>query len=185
VNKWDHDGYDSNHHYFKIVLNMSKLLWTLLFVNLGLQVTLCAQSFHATVDASGGNAHSTDGSINYSVGQIQINTISAFNGKLSSGVQQPFELYKITEVYQTNNDQATIHLVHQRENDQLVLKMIHPIHTQLTYQLYDDMGKIIEAHQISNSETIINMINRPQGFYCLIINSKNRNIKTFKIIKGQ
>ena len=78
-----------------------------------------------------------------------------------------------------------IDLVHRGENDRFVLKMIHPIHTQLTYQLCDDKGKIIEAHQISNSETIINMINRPQGFYFLIITSKNQNIKTFKIIKGQ
>lgn len=164
---------------------MSKLLCVLLLVHVGLQVKLCAQPLHATVDASGGNARSTDGSINYSVGQIQISTISTFNGKLSSGVQQPFELYKITEVYQTNNDQAAIHLIHQRENDQLVLKMTHPIQSSLTYQLCDDMGKIIEAHQISNSETIINMMNRSQGFYCLIIYSKNQNIKTFKIIKGQ
>ncbi|MCF8298850.1 MAG: T9SS type A sorting domain-containing protein [Saprospiraceae bacterium] len=54
----------------------------------------------------------------------------------------------------------------------------------LSYQLCDINGKLIEKKKISSNETIISSINLVSGVYFLKVIDKNKEIKTFKIIKN-
>lgn len=50
------------------------------------------QQAHASVNATGGNANSANGSVSYSVGQVFYTTAFSTKGSISEGVQQPFEI---------------------------------------------------------------------------------------------
>ena len=56
------------------------------------------QEAHASVNATGGNANSANGSVSYSVGQVFYTTAFSTNGSISEGVQQPFEISVLSDL---------------------------------------------------------------------------------------
>jgi hypothetical protein len=54
---------------------------------------------------------------------------------------------------------------------------------KLTYQLYDDIGKLLENKKVEGSETNIDMSKLVIATYFLKVRLNNKEIKTFKIIK--
>ena len=56
------------------------------------------------VTVSGGEANGNSGSVSYSIGQTFYSTNVGSNGQVSEGVQQPYEIYDVTEVQSTISD---------------------------------------------------------------------------------
>src|SRR5688572_11158687 len=73
---------------------MKKVMFTACLIGI-ISSSLKAQQ--GTV-AAGDNASGTNGSVSYSIGQIDYINISTAEGKITEGLQQPYEIYVITGI---------------------------------------------------------------------------------------
>ncbi|MBC8344608.1 MAG: T9SS type A sorting domain-containing protein [Bacteroidetes bacterium] len=139
------------------------------------------------IPASGGNATGSGGSVSYTIGQIVYSTNSGTNGSVAEGVQQPYEISEATSIEEARDISLICTAFPNPTNDFLTLKIdastTLSIQT-LSYQLYDISGKLIEKKKISSNETIISSIYLVSGVYFLKVIDKNKEIKTFKIVKN-
>ena len=143
---------------------------------------ITAKAQQATT-AAGGNATGSGGSVAFSVGQIVYTTNTGTTGSVAQGVQQPYEISIVLGIednlinldMQAYPNPTTNYL-------QLVIgsENIH----NLTYQLFDIAGKLIENKKITKSIEIIHMENLPSASYFLTVTNNIKEIKTFKIIKN-
>lgn len=143
---------------------------------------ITAKAQQATT-AAGGNATGSGGSVAFSVGQIVYTTNTGTTGSVAQGVQQPYEISIVLGIednlinldMQAYPNPTTNYL-------QLVIgsENIH----NLTYQLFDIAGKVIENKKITKSIEIIHMENLPSASYFLTVTNNIKEIKTFKIIKN-
>ena len=156
-------------------------LSALLFLGLGL-TGLQAQT---SVNATGGNASGSGGSASYSVGQLAYTTNTGTNGSVSEGVQQPFEISVVTGIEEAKDIFLNVSAYPNPTTDYLELKVENLQLSELSYKLYDISGKVYQNKEIGNSITKIEMQNLPQGIYFIkVIDTKNKEFKTFKIIKN-
>ena len=156
-------------------------LSALLFLGLGL-TGLQAQT---SVNATGGNASGSGGSASYSVGQLAYTTNTGTNGSVSEGVQQPFEISVVTGIEEAKDIFLNVSAYPNPTTDYLELKVENLQLSELSYKLYDISGKVYQNKEIGNSITKIEMQNLPQGIYFIkVIDTKNKELKTFKIIKN-
>ncbi len=156
-------------------------LSALLLLGLGL-TGLQAQT---SVNATGGNASGSGGSASYSVGQLAYTTNTGTNGSVSEGVQQPFEISVETGIEEAKDIFLNVSAYPNPTTDYLELKVENLQLSELSYKLYDISGKVYQNKEIGNSITKIEMQNLPQGIYFIkVIDTKNKEFKTFKIIKN-
>ena len=132
---------------------------------------------------SGGSATGTGGSSSYSVGQITYASQTGSGGLITLGVQQPYEIVTLG-----NDDFDEINLVMSAypnpTTDLLHLVITGNQWNNLSYQLFDINGRTLSnLKKITAPETILPMQELQRGTYFLAVNSINKTIKTFKIIK--
>lgn len=154
--------------------------------------TLMAQE---TIPATGGNASGSGGTVSYSVGQVVYTTNTGTNGSVAQGVQQPFEISVVTGIEQTAINLA-ISAYPNPTTDYLVLKIENYDNGNLSYQLFDMQGKLLENKKVTGNETSIDMSKLVPATYFVKVYAVGRNdrtgvtegnkeVKTFKIIKTQ
>jgi hypothetical protein len=131
--------------------------------------------------AAGGEATGTGGTASYSVGQVAYATNTGSNGSVLQGVQQPFEISTTVGINETS-----IHLemsvYPNPTTDYLTLKVED--NSNLSYQLYDLQGKVIENKKVNANSTIITMEALPKATYFLRVTDNKNTVKTFKVIKN-
>jgi len=154
-----------------------KTITSVTFLLLGLGV-INAQE---TVTAAGGEATGTGGAVSYSVGQVVYTTNTGTNGSVAQGVQQPYEIYVTTSVNQTAINLEMIVYPNPTTN-YLNLKVEDNVN--LSYQLYDLQGKVIENKKVTADNTTIKMEALPKATYFLKVTDNNKTVKTFKVIKN-
>lgn len=136
-----------------------------------------------SIVVSGGNATGTGGTSNYSVGQIAYTGVPGSNAYILQGVQQPYEIITLG----TNEFTEINLLITAYPNptiDILNLVVVNDKWNDLSCTLSDISGKIVSKNlKITSSETSVSMQGLSQGIYFLTVNSSNKTIKTFKIIK--
>ncbi|KIC61717.1 T9SS type A sorting domain-containing protein [Chryseobacterium taiwanense] len=128
-------------------------------------------------DATGGN-----GSVSYSVGQIDY-LIKGSNREISEGVQQVYEITTLSineTVTSTEND---ILLYPNPFKDYLYLDFTANNFKGSEYQIFDAQGKLIKTDKIIQSKSEFNFSFLPSAMYIIRINRNGENLKTFKIIK--
>ena len=145
--------------------------------------TLCIRG-QTTVAASGGDASGSGGSISYSVGQVFSNFFSGTNGTVTQGVQQPFEISVVTAVNHTE-DLDLEYFVYPNPTSKSIRLTINPFdYKTRRLLLYDMNGLLIMDKEILSEETLISMDDLPVSVYFLkVVDSNNRLIKVFKILK--
>ncbi len=150
---------------------------------LGLGLTgLQAQT---AIPATGGNASGNGGSVSYSVGQVVYTTnTGGANGSVAQGVQQPFEISVVTGIDEANGITLQCSAYPNPTTDFLKLKVENFKTENLTYQLYDISGKLLENKKIEGNETSITMSNLVSATYFVKVTESNKEVKTFKIIKN-
>tara|TARA_B100000809_G_scaffold241111_1_gene264022 strand:+ start:1267 stop:1749 length:483 start_codon:yes stop_codon:yes gene_type:complete len=133
--------------------------------------------------ASGGEATGAGGTASYSVGQVVYTTNTGTNGSITQGVQQPYEISIVTGI-----DETTINLemsvYPNPTTNYLQLKVGSEQVENLTYQLIDLQGKVIENKKITASNTTIKMEGLPKATYFLKVTEQSQAVKTLKIIKN-
>ncbi|MBL7887834.1 MAG: T9SS type A sorting domain-containing protein [Flavobacterium sp.] len=133
--------------------------------------------------ASGGSVTGSNGSVSFSIGQIDYVTAIGNGGTATQGVQQPFEIVTLSgEEYA----QITLQMmIYPNPTISFVnLKIDDSDFQDLCYQLFDLNGREIANQKITTSETKIELENLSQAIYLLNVNDKNKTLKTFKIIKN-
>ena len=144
-------------------------------------VQVFAQS---SVNTAGGDGSGNGGSVSFSIGQPIYQTRSGSNGSAAEGVQQPYEI----SVLSVSEGVAGINLLVQAypnpTTDYLTIDILDFEISNLTYQLYDIQGKLIQNEQIISSQTNVVMRNLVPATYIIKVIQKNKELKSFKIIKN-
>lgn len=133
---------------------------------------------------AGGNDSCSGGSVSYSVGQIFYTTDAGTNGLVAQGVQQPYEISVVTSLEEVKDINLTVSVYPNPTTDFLDLKIENNDNANLSYQLIDMQGKLLETKKIKSSETIIVTRHLISTTYFLKITQKNKEVKIFKIIKN-
>jgi len=131
--------------------------------------------------ASGGEATGTGGTASYSVGQVVYTTNTGTNGSVAQGVQQPYEIYTTVGINETSIN-LELSVYPNPTTNYLTLKTDD--NANLSYQLYDLQGKLIENKKVSSNATNISLEGQPTATYFLNVVKNNQIVKTFKIIKN-
>ena len=137
-----------------------------------------------SINASGGNASGSNGSVSYSVGQVFYESALGSNGSILQGVQHPFEIFILgTDAFSNSILQASVYP--NPTTAYANLKITNYPMEYLEFHLYDILGKLIISEKILHEETSISMMSLPTGTYLLQVAENNKTLKTFKIIKNQ
>lgn len=133
--------------------------------------------------ATGGTAMGIGGSVSYSVGQIDYKTSSNADGTISQGVQQPYEIYtlEVDDIFSS----LEINLFPNPTSDYIHLTIGDLSLTKnLSYQLTDASGRLIQTAKITESNTQINAQNLAPASYFLNVFEADKPAKTFTLIKN-
>ena len=134
--------------------------------------------------ATGGEASGSGGSASYSVGQVVYTTNTGTNGSVAQGVQQPYEISVVAGIEQARDIKLECTAYPNPTTDYLILKVENNDNENLSYQLYNINGKLIENKKLTSSETTISIANLNSATYFLKVSDNNKELKTFKIIKN-
>ena len=133
--------------------------------------------------ASGGNASGSGGSVCYSTGQIVYTTYTGINGSVAEGVQQPYEISVVTATEKTKGINLMVSAYPNPTINYLILEINEFDDSNLSYQMYDMKGKLLQNGKVADSKTNISMNNLIPATYFIKVIQNNKEVKTFKIIK--
>ena len=155
------------------------LLSAILLIGIGL-TGLQAQE---AIPASGDKATGTGGTASYSVGQVVYTTNTGTNGSVAQGVQQSYEISVVNGIEDAKDINLECMAYPNPTSDFLTLNIKNYDNKDLTYQLFDMSGELLENKKLTSNETTITMENRVAGIYFIKVTDNQQEIKTFKIIK--
>jgi hypothetical protein len=135
------------------------------------------------VSTTGGEASGGGGTTSYSVGQVVYTSNIGTNGSVAQGVQQPYEISTITGINETSI-QLELSVYPNPTTNFLNLKFDCEKIENLSYQLYDLQGRVIENEKVNDNSTTIKMEGLPKATYFLKVTNNQNVVKTFKVIKN-
>ena len=136
-----------------------------------------------SVNASGGDATSSGGTVAYSVGQLVYTTNTSSSGTVSQGVQQAYEIYSVG-IKKTELN-ISLSVFPNPTADNLTLQISDYNNEKLTYQLFDMQGRQLSNGQVIVEQTQINMNGLPSATYFIhVVNQENKKVQSFKIFKN-
>lgn len=154
-----------------------KLMFSVAISLLGMSA-LHAQS---SINAAGGDATGSGGSMSFSIGQLFYEPTSGSEGTVEPGVQHAYEIETLA-VDDVQLDQS-LNIYPNPTADYLNIKK-GDIKGNLNYQLYDMQGKMVKQGLLRSGDMQINMQTFPVSAYILrIIAVESGKTKTFKVIK--
>ena len=136
-----------------------------------------------SVNATGGDATGSGGTVAYSVGQVVYTTNIDASGTVSQGVQQAYEIFTVGIKETELNILLTV--FPNPTSDNLTLQISDHNNEKLSYQLYDMQGKLLNNGQVTAQQTQINTSSLPSATYFFnVVNQQNKKVQSFKIIKN-
>lgn len=155
---------------------MKKIIAITLFIFTNIQA-------QQSIVSSGGDVMGSGGAVSYSVGQIVYTKNTGSTGSGAQGVQQPYEISVVLGIDEANGIRLMTVFPNPTTNFVVVIVENFEV-TNLTYQLFDTNGRLIENKKIVVEDTTIDLNGYPATIYFLQVLDKNKVIKTFKIIKN-
>ena len=150
---------------------------TLLFFSLLTSVCVSAQEVVVT---QGDSYTNSNGSIDFTIGEVVINTGSDGSNDLTQGFHQTNWNFVSIEDHVPSYE-ATI--FPNPTSD--VLNIRTSSFENVTYTLYDARGKLVIQDKLSSAQTPIQVSQLAPGAYSLILNNDAQKLKTFRLIKQQ
>jgi len=136
-----------------------------------------------SLNASGGDATGSGGTIAYSIGQVVYTTNTGASGRISQGVQQAYEIFTVGIKEIELNILLTVFPNPTANN--LTLQISDYNNEKLSYQLFDMQGKLLRNGQVTAPQTQINTASLPSETYFInVVNQVNKKVQSFKIIKN-
>lgn len=136
------------------------------------------------VATTGGNASGAGGTSSYTVGQIGYTTNTGTNGSVAQGVQQPFEISIVDGVQEAKDIDLSCMLFPNPTTDFVNLKLNSFKVENISYQIFDFNGKLLDLKKVLSSETSIDMKSYADAVYFLKVFQGEKELKTFKIVKN-
>lgn len=149
-----------------------------------LSLRLTGLQAQEAIPASGGNASGSGGTASYTVGQVVYTSNTGTNGSVAQGVQQPYEISVVSGIEQAKGTNLECSAYPNPTTDFLTLNIENYNNENLSYQLFDISGKLLENKKLTSNETTISMTNLVSATYFLKVIDNNKVVKTFKIIKN-
>ena len=150
---------------------------TLLFFSLLTSVCVSAQEVVVT---QGDSYTNSNGSIDFTIGEVVINTGSDGSNDLTQGFHQTNWNFVSIEDHVPSYE-ATIFPNPTSE----ILTIRTSTFENVTYALYDAQGKLVIQDKLSSVQTPIQVNQLAPGAYSLTLNNDTQNLKTFQLIKQQ
>lgn len=148
----------------------------------GLLWTGLAQA-QESVNASGGDATGSGGTVAYSIGQVVYTTNTGSNGSVAQGVQHAYEIFTVG-IKETELN-ISLSVFPNPTADNLTLQISDYNNEKLSFQLFDIQGKQLSNGQIVAQQTQINLNSLPTATYFInVVNQENKKVQSFKIIKN-
>ena len=138
-----------------------------------------------SINASGGDALGSGGSVSYSAGQVFYSTTTGTNGSVAQGVQQPYEISTITAIEDAKGISLSISAYPNPATDYLTLEVLDFELSNLHLKLYDISGRLLHSEEIVSNQTSIVMSNLVPATYFVKVIQANKEVKVFKILKTQ
>ena len=146
-------------------------------------ISLSSTFAQEAITVTGGEATGSGGAASYSVGQLYYSTHTGTSGSLAEGVQQPYEISVITSIIEAKDIDLVILAFPNPVTDHLILRIDQYDTENLSFQIIDVHGRIVQIGQVVGPETIIDMTGHPRAVYLFKLLDKESEIKTFRIVK--
>jgi len=137
-------------------------------------------SAQEVVSTQGDSYSNGSGSIDFTIGEVVINTGTDGSNDLTQGFHQTNWNFVGLEDHATSYE-ATIYPNPTSE----VLNIRTSTFENVTYTLYDAQGKLVLQNVLSAEQTPIQVGQLAPGNYSIILKNETQNLKTFKLIKQQ
>ena len=134
--------------------------------------------------AAGADLGGAGGSASATTGQIDYFTITGSGGVVTSGQQQPYEIWVITGV-ELPGIELSMAVYPNPATDYVVLRVEEMPTAPIRYALYNLSGQLLDSQEILQPTTQIVLSQYAMGAYLLKIFDGDDAIKTFKVIKNQ
>lgn len=161
-------------------MNTKKMKIVVLFL---LSFVLLTAQAQEAMTAAGGDASGSGGTVAYSVGQIVYTTNTGENISVAQGVQQAFKILVLTGLEEVKGINLTVSAYPNPTTDFLNLKVENYDNRNMSYQLFDMFGKLLETKKLVGDQTRIGMSNLATATYFVKVIQNKKEVKTFKIIK--
>lgn len=132
------------------------------------------------VSTQGETYSSPNAIIDFTVGEVVINTVSDGTNNITQGFHQTNWNFVGLENH-TPSFEAIIFPNPTSE----VLNIRASAFENVTYTLYDAQGKLIVKDKLTAEQTLIPVSQLATGSYSITLNNPTQNLKTFKLIKTQ
>ena len=147
---------------------------------LGLLTIISSVHSQEVVSTQGETYSSPNAIIDFTVGEVVINTVSDGTNNITQGFHQTNWNFVGLENH-TPSFEAIIF-----PNPTLeVLNIRASAFENVTYTLYDAQGKLIVKDKLTAEQTLIPVSQLATGSYSITLNNPTQNLKTFKLIKTQ
>lgn len=145
-------------------------------------LTLSGLQAQTSINAAGGDASGSGGSVSYSVGQVVYTINTGATGSVAQGVQQPYEISVEIGIENTEIN-LSVYAYPNPTSNYLQLRVEYENFKDISYQLYDINGKLLQTKELVSTETQIDISSYAATTYFVKVTQGNEVLKTFKIIK--
>lgn len=146
-------------------------------------ICIAPVSAQESVNASGGNASGSGGSVSYSVGQLVFTTSTGTTGSVEQGVQHPYEIMMVTGTEEAKGILLSVSAYPNPAANYLTLEIHDCEISNLSFQIYDMQGNLVCNDNIEGMRSGIYTGNLAPAAYFLKVTRGKEILKTFKIIK--
>ncbi len=137
-------------------------------------------SAQEVVSTQGDSYSNASGNIDFTIGEVIINTGTDGTNDITQGFHQTNWNFVGLEDHAPSYE-ATI--FPNPTSD--VLNIRTSTFENVTYTLYDALGKLVLQDKLSSTQTPIQVSQLAPGAYSLTLNNDTQNLKTFQLIKQQ
>lgn len=130
------------------------------------------------ISTQGGTFSSANASMDYTIGEVVIDTDTDGNNDLTQGFHQTNWVFLGVEDH-VETYEATIYPNPTSD----ILKLESDSYEGVVYRLFDANGKLILTNQLTNEVTSIQVNHLAAGNYSLVLMKNNNLLKTFKLSK--
>jgi len=148
---------------------------TLVLFSLFATLTVSAQE---VVSTQGDSYSNGSGSIDFTIGEVVINTGTDGTNDLTQGFHQTNWNFVGLEDHSPSYEA----IIFPNPTSE-VLNIRTSSFENVTYTLYDAQGKLVMQNILSAEQTPIQVSQLAPGSYSLTLNNQTQNLKTFKLIK--
>ena len=141
-------------------------------------ITTLSVSAQEVVSSQGDSYSNGSGSIDFTLGEVVIATGTDGTNDLTQGFHQTNWNFLGVEDFAPNYE--AIIFPNPTED---VLNIKTSMFENVTYTLYDGLGKLVMQDILSAEQTPIQVSQLAPGSYSLTLNNETQNLKTFKLIK--